>query len=100
MTDTPHRRNYDDEFKRKAVAFYLENKESLSSTAATFGVTAGMLYKWLQRFSPESAVTEPNSQSTDTEFERLSREIKNLNSFRALERSIEYEIARLSRYKS
>lgn len=53
------------------------------------GVNSGNLEKGLLRIEPNISIREPGSPELSTRVE-----IKNLNSFRSLERAVEYEVAR------
>ena len=70
------------------VRFYAQ---SLRSMLRYLGVNSGDLQKGVMRIEPNVSIRPQGSQSLGTRVE-----IKNLNSFKALERSVEHEIRRQS----
>jgi len=75
--DQQHRKIYDEEFKRTAVAFYHEQGVSLAQAAKNFNVTSGMLSKWVKKYSQPSDISEAGGATTDEqEVKKLREEVR------------------------
>ncbi len=75
--DLQNRNHYNEEFKRKAVLHYIENHGTLAGSATQFGITAGMLSKWIDRYAPSNSADEAvGSMNYEVEIRRLQSELK------------------------
>ena len=67
------RNRYNEEFKKNAVLRHLESHGTLASSAAQFGITSGMLSKWVERYSPEE---DGQAESGEEEIRRLKEQVR------------------------
>ena len=77
--EQPRRRNeYDDNFRRKVVDYHLEHHGSLADTGQKFGVTAGMLHKWLKKFAGASVGPNEEPVPVNPDLRELRREMQSI----------------------
>ena len=91
-----HRNRYDEEFKKQAVLHHIENRGTLADSAEKFGITAGMLYKWIDHYSSEGAGKSSRPMDYELEIKRLQHEVKTLKEVMIkviLQKHIEDELA-------
>jgi transposase-like protein len=72
------RNSYDEEFKKQAVLHHVGNSGTLAESASRFGITASMLSKWIERYSPESKAATAGAMNYEFEIRRLQSEVKSL----------------------
>jgi transposase-like protein len=74
------RNRYDEDFKKRAVLHHLGNHGTLSDTAEQFGITPGMLSKWVEQYSPQQG---NQSMDCEAEIKQLKDEVKSLKEIMA-----------------
>lgn len=68
-------KKYSEEFKRDALAMVAEGKRSIAEIERDLGITAGLIYKWQQRYRVKEDRLQPSAQSAEqAEIRRLRRE--------------------------
>jgi len=70
------RRQYDEEFKRRAVQLSYGRGRSVKSTAEHLGIHESVLYRWRKRYTPDGEVTKASEQ--DEELRSLRRKLAEL----------------------
>jgi transposase-like protein len=71
-----HRKAYNEEYKQKAVEFYRTQKVSLADAATNFSVTAGMLSKWVQKYSSPESLPGADAGNDTGEIKKLREELR------------------------
>ena len=75
----PRKRNrYNAEFKKRAVLHHVENQTTLADCATKFGITPGMLSKWIERYSPKQNGASGTAMNYQLEINRLKDEMSTL----------------------
>jgi len=72
------RNRYDEAFKKRAVERHLKTQTTLAVSAALFGITPGMLSKWVERYSRVSDCPAGKAMNYDAEINRLKSEMQDL----------------------
>jgi transposase-like protein len=70
-----NRNRYDEDFKKRAVLHHQENHATLAESAEQFGITAGMLSKWVEQYSSK---VDDQSMDCQAEIRQLKGEMKSL----------------------
>jgi transposase len=70
-----NRNHYDEDFKKRAVAHHVENHGTLAESADQFGITAGMLSKWVEHYSSKQ---DDQPMDCQAEIRQLKDEMKSL----------------------
>jgi|GEM_PF-2141322 transposase-like protein len=73
--DPKRRIHYNDAFKKSAVLQHVGNHHTLADSAERLGITASMLCKWIDRYSPEK---DDHTMNYEAEIIRLKDEMKAL----------------------
>lgn len=69
-------RKYSDEFKREVLAMAAEGKRSIAQIERELDITAGLIYKWQQRYRVQADRLEPSEEGAEqAELRRLRREL-------------------------
>jgi len=69
-------RKYSDEFKREVLAMAAEGKRSIAQIERELDITAGLIYKWQQRYRVQADRLEPSEERAEqAELRRLRREL-------------------------
>lgn len=77
MTKKRAYRQYDDEFKKEALALINEQSYSVAEAARALGVTTSLLYSWKRKADAQTSDTTLSSNERD-ELKRLRAENKRL----------------------
>jgi transposase-like protein len=75
MESAQHRKFYSEEFKRNAADYHVEHHGTLAETAKHFGVTSGMMHKWLKNHARNPASPPLQSSAGASEIPLLRNEI-------------------------
>ena len=77
MSEKRTKRSFTDDFKKEAVALVAEQGYSVSKAAEAVGVTAAMMYKWIEK---EKAQASGSALAEDerAELKRLRKEVREL----------------------
>jgi transposase-like protein len=73
-----HRTRYNEEFKKRAVLHHFDNHATLTDSAMHFGITAGMLSKWIEQYSRKQDGTSASAMNYELEIKQLQSEIRDL----------------------
>jgi transposase len=73
-TERRPRRQYDEDYKRHAVALTLQGQRTITAIAQELGVGEGMLYQWRKKFAPRPGHESGQPQN----LEQAQREIARL----------------------
>jgi transposase len=69
-------KTYSDEFKREVLAMAAEGKRSIAQIERELDITAGLIYKWQQRYRVQADRLEPSEERAEqAELRRLRREL-------------------------
>jgi transposase-like protein len=72
------RNRYDEPFKKKVVLCHRQSRGTLAESAARFGITAGMLSKWVERYGGEDENSEHPAMNYAVEIKHLQGEVSTL----------------------
>jgi len=59
------RRQYDEEFKKRAVQLSYNSERTVQSVVDSLGISQSMLYRWRQRYSEQGEKTEKVIQTEE-----------------------------------
>ena len=68
-----HRNRYNEDFKKRAVLQHLESNGTLADSAAQFGITSGMLSKWVEHYSHRE---DGEAENCEEEIKRLKEQVR------------------------
>lgn len=69
-------KTYSDEFKREVLGMAAEGKRSIAQIERELDITAGLIYKWQQRYRVQADRLEPSEERAEqAELRRLRREL-------------------------
>lgn len=69
-------KKYSDEFKRDVLAMVAEGNRSVAQLERELDITAGLIYKWQQRYRVKDEQLEPSEERAEqAEVRRLRREL-------------------------
>ena len=69
-------RKYSDEFKREVLVMAAEGSRSIAQIERELDITAGLIYKWQQRYRVQANRLEPSEERAEqAELRRLRREL-------------------------
>lgn len=70
-------RKYSDEFKREVLAMAAEGNRSIAQLERDLDITAGLIYKWQQRYRVQEEQLQPSAERAEqAELRRLKRELE------------------------
>lgn len=70
-------KKYSDEFKRDVLAMAAEGSRSVAQLERELGITAGLVYKWQQRYRVKEDMLQPSEERAEqAELRRLRRELE------------------------
>ena len=70
------RKRYTEEFKRSALEMAAKGDVSIAQLERDLGMTAGLIYKWRDRYRVEDGELKPSEErDTQAEIRRLKREL-------------------------
>lgn len=70
-------KKYSDEFKREVLGMVSEGCRSVAQLERDLGITAGLIYKWQQRYRVKGEALEPSEERAEqAEMRRLRRELE------------------------
>lgn len=70
-------KKYSDEFKRDVLAMVAEGSRSVAQLERDLGITAGLVYKWQQRYRVQADSLQPSEERAEqAEVRRLRRELE------------------------
>ena len=72
-TEGRPRRQYDEDYKRHAVALTLQRQRTVRAIAHELGVSAGMLYTWRKQFAPRPGHEGAQPQSLEQAQQEIVR---------------------------
>ena len=67
------RRQYDENYKRHAVALTLQGPRSVGAVARELGVAETMLYDWRRKYAPRPGVTTGAPQTLEEKDQEIAR---------------------------
>ena len=70
------RKNYDEEFKKRAVQLSYSSNKAVRSIADGLGIHESLLYRWRKRYTPAGDVTQ--AAVREDELRKLRRKISEL----------------------
>ena len=76
MSSAKRRKQYDKEFKKRAVQLSYSSERSIQSVADSLGIHVQMLYRWRRQFTPDGEKTQL-SEAQD-EVSKLRKRIADL----------------------
>jgi transposase len=72
-----HYKKYSDEFKRDVLAMAAEGTRSVAQLERDLDITAGLVYKWQQRYCVDGETLQANDDRAEqAELRRLRRELE------------------------
>ena len=89
------RKQYSEEFKKRAVKMSHDPNRSVQSITQELGISRGMLYKWRLKYDDQGEFTEEYSQGD--ELHKLRKEIADLKEENELLKNIEIVERRLGK---
>ena len=70
-------KKYSDEFKREVLGMVAEGNRSVAQLERDLGITAGLVYKWQQRYRVQADSLQPSEERAEqAELRRLRRELE------------------------
>jgi transposase len=70
-------KQYSDEFKREVLAMVAEGSRSVAQLERDLDITAGLIYKWQQRYRVKDETLQPSEDRAEqAELRRLRRELE------------------------
>lgn len=70
-------KKYTDEFKRDVLAMVAEGTRSIAQIERDLDLTAGLIYKWQQRYQVQQDSLQPSEKRAEqAELRRLKRELE------------------------
>jgi transposase len=70
-------KKYSDEFKRDVLAMAAEGSRRVAQLERDLGITAGLVYKWQQRYRVQADSLQPSEERAEqAELRRLRRELE------------------------
>lgn len=70
-------KKYSDEFKRDVLAMAAEGRRSVAQLERDLGITAGLVYKWQQRYRVQADSLQPSEERAEqAKLRRLRRELE------------------------
>jgi transposase len=70
-------KQYSDEFKREVLAMVAEGDRSVAQLERDLDITAGLIYKWQQRYRVQGETLQPSEERAEqAELRRLKRELE------------------------
>jgi transposase len=60
-----NRRNYDEEFKKRAVRMSYSSERPLTEVAQSLGISTNMIYLWRKKYTPTGDKTKMAQQQED-----------------------------------
>lgn len=70
------RKQYTEEFKREALEMAARGDVSIAQLERDLGITAGLIYKWRDRYRVEDSELKPSEErEAQAEIRRLKREL-------------------------
>ena len=70
------RKQYTEEFKREALELAAKGDVSIAQLERDLGITAGLIYKWRERYRVEDSELKPSEErEAQAEIRRLKREL-------------------------
>lgn len=70
-------RKYTAEFKREVLGMAAEGNRSIAQLERDLDITAGLIYKWQQRYRVQDEQLEPSAERAEqAELRRLKRELE------------------------
>ncbi len=70
------KKNYDEEFKKRAVQMSYSSNRTVRSTAKGLGIHESVLYRWRKRYTPTGDVTQ--AAEREGELKRLRKKVSEL----------------------
>ena len=70
------KRQFDEEFKKRAVQLSYEKERTVKSTAEDLGLHESVLYRWRKRYTPGGDITKATER--DEEMRRLKKKVAKL----------------------
>lgn len=70
------RRQFDEDFKKRAVQLSYERGRTVKSTAESLGIHESVLYRWRKRYTPEGTITQDAAH--EDELRRLRKQVSEL----------------------
>ena len=59
------RRQYDEEFKKRAVRMSYSSERPVTEVATSLGITTNMIYRWRQKYTPDGDKTQLAQQQDE-----------------------------------
>jgi transposase len=72
-TEGRPRRNYDEDYKRHAVALTLQGQRTIKAIAQELGVAESMLYDWRKRYVPRPGHESTHPQNLEQAQQEIAR---------------------------